>query len=76
MGASPLGAGEWKEQIVYDIKPQITSLKSMLIIGEWTQVTVKRGDCGGGYNGTIMRAWPLFIGNGNIYLDGMRFERQ
>ncbi len=70
-----LGTGEWKEQIVYDPKPQISSLKSTLVIGEWTQVTIRRSDCGGGgYNTIVTRVWPLFIGNGAIYIDGMRFE--
>jgi Tol biopolymer transport system component len=70
-----LGTGQWTGPVVYDANPQMATMKSTLVIGEWTQVTIKRSDfSGGGYNGWIVRVWPIFVGNGPMYIDGMRFE--
>jgi prepilin-type processing-associated H-X9-DG protein len=70
-----LGAGAWTGGLVWDGTPNISILNTTLVVGDWTQVTIRRSDCGGGgYNGSVLRVWPLFVGSGSIYLDGMRFE--
>jgi prepilin-type N-terminal cleavage/methylation domain-containing protein/prepilin-type processing-associated H-X9-DG protein len=70
-----IGPGAWSGQIGWDATPNIAQLNSTIVVGDWTQVTMRRSDCGGGgYSGNVLRVWPLFVGTGNIYLDGMRFE--
>jgi len=73
-----IGPGTWSGPIGWDTTPVIKQLDANIVVGSWTQVTIRPSDCGtaGIIGNKVYRVWPLYKGTGTCYIDGLRFENQ